>query len=134
MLGDDIAAVLPELRAHAESRMTATCTIERVAIGATDDDTLQPTKTSTTVWGGPCRIVRAQAQDAPADTADQIHIASEYVLHIPVGGTGGIRKQDLVTITASPDDADLVGRTFSVIAAAAYSQGTARRIPVREAQ
>ena len=133
-LAADIAAVLPELRRQAEARMTATCTVSHGGTSTWNPETLQYDTDSTAVYTGRCRVRPAVNQDRGNDAADQALIESQFILSLPVVGSGAIKAGDMVVITSCPEDAAMTGRTYSIIAMPAYSQGTARRIPVREVQ
>lgn len=134
MLGEDVAAFLPELRAQAESLMTAACAITRSGPLTWNPSTLQHESSTVSVYTGKCRVKRGGAQGSAETVADQTLTESAYAVHLPVVGSEGILVGDVVTITACPDDAEMVGRVFTVEASPAYSQGTARRVPVRESQ
>lgn len=136
-LQGDISAALPGLRAAAESRMTATCTVSREDPAGEPNwnaDTMQYEPPVTTVYSGSCRVRAAVKRDIAATVADQVFIESQYILHLPMDGSEEIRRGDLVEITASPDDGALIGRLYTIVSAAAGSQNTARRFPVRETQ
>lgn len=133
-LGQDIAAAMPALRAAAESRMTAHCVITRAGEPVWNPVTMQNDETPVTVFEGPCRVRLGGSQDQAKNAADQSFIASLYVLSLPVVGSEGVRAADVVRVVSAPDDPALPGTVFTVVAAPAYSQGTARRFPVRETQ
>ena len=133
-LGGDIAAALPGMRAQAESRMTATCTITRPGAPVWNPATLQNESTPVTVYTGKCRVRVADRQDRAANVADQSFMAAQYVLSLPVVGSEGVRRDDTVTVTVCPEDAALVGDAFRVVAESAGSQMTARRLTVTRTQ
>lgn len=135
-LGQDIAAALPALRAQAESMMTGACTITRPGVPTPENwnpVTLQYDITPVSVYTGKCRLRPSGQQDRGTDAAGQVFVESSYVLSLPVIGSESVAKDDLVTVTAA-DDPVLVGRVFTVVVDPAYMNGTARRVPVREAQ
>lgn len=71
MIADDIAAALPELRAHAESLMVDTCTVTRVSDDPPVWDGVAGTYTPAppvVVYQGRCQLpkVNPSAQDADA--------------------------------------------------------------------
>lgn len=111
MLGDDVAGVLPELRAHALSRMTSTALVERI-LGVTADpmtgaDVVQ---VETVHAALPCRVRAASGGLRPANV-DGLTIAEQSdQLHFPWDASGldvGLRA----TITASRNPA-LVGLVY----------------------
>lgn len=143
MLGDDIAAALPELREHANSLMQDTCTI---TIPGEGEGTYDP-ETSTTVPpvptviyprpdtddDGRCRIQLSQpVSDRPLVAVDQKTVVS-HVISIPVG-TATVPKLATITITASTHDQANVGRQFAVRSRLTKTQATAERLQADEIQ
>jgi hypothetical protein len=53
-------------------------------------------------------------------------------LQLPVVGTEGLRIDDRVTITACLNDADLVGRKFTLTGESRKSNATTRKLPLLE--
>lgn len=134
-LGADLMAALPGLRAAAESRMTASCTITRPGDETVwNPETMQNENVPVTAYTGPCRVRAAGQQDRAENAADQSFMASQYILSLPVVGSEGVRRDDTVTVTACPEDAALVGDVFRVVAESAGSQMTARRLAVARTQ
>lgn len=133
-LGSDLTDALPELRRQAESRMTASCTITVDGVKTWNPETLQFDDTDVVVYTGPCRVKRRDTQDSVTTVAEQTFIEAQYEVHLPVASSGAVVKNAVVLVTGCPDDAELVGRRFTVVAVPAGSQVTARRIPVREVQ
>lgn len=119
MLGDDLAAALPELKAHALSRMNLPCLIERVT--AATADTGVTVEAATTIWAGCCELQDAggeslsQAGDAPVTKGSRI-------VKIPASVTG-VQVGDRITIG---------GRKFRVDDLHRKSWQTAQRLPVTE--
>lgn len=111
MLGDDIAGALPELRAHALSRMTSTARVERV-LGVTADpltgaDVVQVVTVHAAL---PCRVRATSGELRPANV-DGLTIAEQSdQLHFP-WDTSGLDVGMRATITASRNPA-LVGRVY----------------------
>ncbi|MEO6158700.1 MAG: DUF6093 family protein, partial [Ilumatobacteraceae bacterium] len=66
MLGDDIAAALPDLQLQAESMMRDTCVIKRPTGGFTEDPDgySVPAYEPTPIYTGKCKV---QGDDAPSD-------------------------------------------------------------------
>lgn len=133
-LGGDITAALPGLRAQAESMMTATCLITRPGVQVWNPATMQYESIPVDVYVGRCRLRPTQQIDRGQNAADQAFVESSYTLSLPVAGSEGVQKDDTVEITAYPADAALVGRKYTVVVDVAHSDGTARRLPVREVQ
>lgn len=132
----DVDAIVAEGRAVAESLMTGTCTITRPGVPSPENwnpVTLQHDLTPVTAYTGKCRLRPTGQQDRGTDAAGQMFVESSYVLSLPVIGSEDVQKDDTVTMT-STDDPELDGRKFTIVVDPAYQHGTARRIPVREAQ
>ena len=132
MLGDDLTAALPELRAHAESMMVDACRVERVT-GTRFDRILGVDVADTSlVYAGPCRVKAVDAQSASAGTdsvAWGVHVDE---VHLPVAGSEDVRPLDVVTVTGSAMDPGLVGRRLVIRGWPARSLATARRFRVDE--
>ena len=117
MLGDDVAAALPHLRAHAESLMVDAVLVQ-VATGDTTIDpvTLAEVPAFTDVYAGPARIQRPGSLSPRDDVAGAFEFNIEDVLaQLPLSATG-IRYGMRLTVTAvGPlSDPDLVGLVATV--------------------
>ncbi len=126
MLGDDVAGVLSELRAHALSRMTSTAHVERVLAVSADPLTGADVETVETVHLSlPCRVKAAHGGLRPANV-DGLTIAEQSdQLHFPWDAAGldvGLRA----TITASRNPA-LVGRVYRLSRSPLGDDQTAQR-------
>ncbi len=116
-------------RAAAARLMQDACTI---ATAATRTGVSSSTP-GTTVYSGACRVQEAQepalsgtdGKDAPAWGAQR------KLVSIPISSIA-VDVGDVVTITASAQDADLVGRTFRVLAVSSKTHLTARRLECQE--
>lgn len=124
MIHDDIAAALPELRAHAESLMVDSCTIARrrldedgEPVREMDPVTLELTDVWDEVWSGRCRV---QRPGAVMVGREPVVGGVEYgveVIHVQVPLAAlGVKTDDRVTITAvgAISDPDSVGMVLSV--------------------
>lgn len=94
--------------------------------------TMQHEPAFTTIYEGPGRLRAANTQSRNADAGDQAFSESRYTLSLPMAGSAGIEKGDVVECVADPSDPDLAGRRFVVAWPTAESDATARRIPVEE--
>ena len=114
--------------------MTDACTITRVTGQELDDDNGTYTDTTSTIYSGKCRV-QAQAQTVAALplAGERQVVALQREVSVPVS-TAGVLVGDLVTMTASAHDADLVGRVFRVREEVAKSHATSRRLVVQEEQ
>jgi hypothetical protein len=124
------SAVLAGRRA-AERLMRDACTITRAGTPVTNDATGQVTNTPTTVYSGKCRVQQTVPVSKPGNVGQAAVWLQRLELQVPMTATG-IQSDDLVTITASALDADLVGRTFHVRELGHKSHMTSRRVQLEE--
>ena len=127
-------ALLARGRAAAEAGMADACVIRRVTGKTTDEVTGQVTKTylSPNPYAGKCRVQQQVAVARGHDVGEDHVYVVRFELQLPAAQTAGLRVDDEVTITASVNDPDLIGRTFIVIELAHKSEATARRIGMIE--
>lgn len=133
MIGDVIAAWLPDLRREAESLLIDTCLIER-RTGQTSNDpgTGMSTPTYATYWSGPCRaLVRSDTQPVPvgAELANVLHLEVSIAVDAPAPHIG-----HRITITAAVFDSSLAGAQVFVTGVPVGSQMILRRITAEKAQ
>jgi hypothetical protein len=118
-------------RRAAEAGMVDACTITREVGRTTDPDTGVTTKTLTQLYSGKCRVQQPGRMARP----EQVGEAQVYQLlvdvQLPMSVTG-LAVGDVVTITASSLDGDLVGRHFWLKDLAHKSHMTARRVGCEE--
>jgi hypothetical protein len=127
------ASVLARGRAAAARGFVDSCLIQAVASLTTNPDTGQVTRAYTTVYSGPCRIQqRAEARSRREDAGEASLLMSQRELQLPVATSTGVRAGQRVTVTASVNDPDLVGKVFVVRDEAAKSEATARRVGIEE--
>ena len=120
-LQDDVAAALPELRAHAESLMVDTCRVRRVDPAnptTLDPDSLAevPNYLPDDVYTGPCRIQRSGALAPQAQVAGGFEFGvNAIVAQLPLSATG-IHGGDRLTVAAigTTTDPDLLGLVATV--------------------
>lgn len=132
MIGDDIAAALPELRSEAESLLVDTCIIERAAGAALDATTHQTVTTWATVWSGPCRArVRAEGQSAvvAAELVSVLRVEVSLAVSTPAPLVG-----QRITIITATNDPSLAGVKVFVVGAPVGSQTVLRRVMTEKAQ
>ena len=118
-------------RAAAESGMVDACTIQRVTGNSTNDTTGVVTPTYSTIYSGKGRVQQTVPVSKPHEVGQAAVWLQRLELQVPMAVTG-IASDDLVTITASLLDADLVGRTFHVRELGHKTHMTARRIQLEE--
>ena len=133
MLGHDIAAALPELRAHAESRMGAAnlgsdAVVLRFLGFADPDEHGHEEEEWLLIHSGPMRLagVRGGASPSRNETppGGELQVA-QRIAHFPAS-TPTFDDGDLIEITAG----ESAGTTWRVIEAARADQQTAYRVPV----
>lgn len=124
MIHDDIAAALPELRAHAESLMVDSCTITRRRLDESgepvremDPDTLELTDVWDEVYSGRCRVQRPGAVMVGREpVVGGVEYSVETVhVQVPLAALG-VKTDDRVTITAvgATSDPENLGLVASV--------------------
>lgn len=131
VLGDDIDAALPDLRAHAESRMKSTCRIG-VRTSGTDPDTLEPVDTvADPIYEGPCRLRFASSTVSERNSGSQQFGDQQGVLSLPVADASvGVKRDMVAVITANPNDPALVGMVLRITGSEVQTTATARRFSV----
>lgn len=135
MLGPDISATLPELRAHAESMMRDTVLVERETgvLSEPDPVTLEQEPVWATVYQGKGRIQRPGTQ--PSDTVvGEVEFGFSTVLaQLPLSAVG-ILRDHRVTVTAidALTDPDLLGVVATVKANLTKSHPTKRTLVCEE--
>lgn len=137
MIGDDVAAALPELRAQAVSAMRDTVLVE-TATGevVVDPVTNEVIPEFSTVYAGACRIIRTDFKDFSKSAGEAVFDAADVKLATPITAeTGAIRNGDRATITAvdpvTGDPAN-VGRVFTVQRDPARTYPVERRFSCQE--
>lgn len=125
------ASILASGRRAAEAGMIDACTISRLATTVTDPVTGVVTDTTATVYTGRCRVQQAGSQGARLDAGQQSVLLLRFELQLPMSVVG-LTEDDVVTITASVHDGDLVGRKFRIQDLAHKTEATARRMQVTE--
>jgi hypothetical protein len=110
-----------------------TCIIERESGDATNLNNGVVTKTYTTVYSGACRIQAASANWAgPSEVAEAALRLASSELQLPVEGSEDLHIDDRVTILTCLNDADLVGRMFTLTGESRKSHASTRKLPLLE--
>lgn len=135
-LGRDIAAALPNLRAQAESRMVDECIINGEPVRVWNPEKLDYDLTPTVVYTGKCRVRLAGTQATQGEQAGQLFVEQGATLSLPFSEptSADVRKDHVVTITASESDPGLVGAKYTIEARLRQTHATARRFPIKETQ
>lgn len=125
-LGSELADVLAELRAEAESLMLDTCKVER-------PDTSKPRDPITnerplkTVYTGKAKSQTYEAHEVADITGGHQRIVQRYAAHFPAAAFDP-QVGDLITWTASAANPNLVGKVDRVAAPFEKSLQTATRV------
>ena len=129
MLGDDLAAALPGLRAEAVSRMTETGYFFRLVDG-TDPVTFEAITVEQVV--GALTVARLRTDNRSAQTVvvgTQVPAVSTLVLSVPVGSVR-VGQDALFKVTSSTVDDALVGVVVRTLFEPTLGQVSAWRYPV----
>lgn len=132
MLGHDLAAALPELRAHAESRMTSRATVKRPGGPPVIVDGLETDGWLTQHTELPGRLAGTRGGAAQNRTITLGQTEVQVALrewHCPAS-TSGLRDGDVIEVT----EGENAGVFLRVVEASWQDQATARRVPVVEIQ
>jgi len=127
----DIIDVLPFLRTQAESLMIDECTVTRPGDPVTDPETGNVTPGSTLVYTGPCKVQQTISQASNPSAGGHQFTVQDVRWDTPVTA-GPFLVDDVVTITASVMDPQLVGREMRVVELFHKSFATAQRTRVEE--
>ena len=97
-IGPAITAALPDLRAQAESLMTATATITRATGEPVWDPVLEEMSDgAATIYDGPARLLPPSSATAGVDAAGQSVLVTGRVVAVP-HDTSGIEPGDRVEV------------------------------------
>lgn len=141
MLGDAVAAALPEMRAHAESMMTATFDVFRPDGTTVVNGFKVPSYTKVDVV---CGKVQGGSSSTKDPSARRVAVGgverpeTEAGLHLPIGaeppiaGDRGVGWEYQCTAVSCPEDGYLVGKRYLVVSVPTKSFATARRLNVIE--
>lgn len=133
MLGDAVAAALPELRAHAESVMSSTCKVERFD-GFGDLDPVSNTQAEVwlLIYEGPCELRTPQNQSQQVFSGEQLVNRQHYIGKLP-WATEGVIASDRLTILSAEDPAQ-VGKAWIISSVFANTNSVARRFTATDNQ
>ena len=134
MIGDDIAAALPELQAAAVSMMRDTCRVERRAGRTMDPDSLEYVEAWSLVAEGVCRVKPMEAAALTRVAGEVEHVTAPHAVWRPIDATR-YEEGDRVTSTAVDPvvgNPAMVGRVLWVTGDPMRSQGTKRELACSE--
>lgn len=107
------------------------CTLQKPTGNSTNGSTGVVTATfGAAYYSGPCKVQGGMAN--AADVGEKYLAMNSPIIHVPISVVGA-EQDDLVTITASAHDPDLVGRTFRIQGPTHKTGLTARRLQCVEA-
>lgn len=131
MLGDDIAAALPELRAQAESMMTDSCVITGAGGEPVWDDGLGQyvTPAGSTVYSGKCRLRMPRASGTRTEAGNASWAVDDAILSLPVDGSEAVASGMAAVVALGNDPTASVALT--VQAGHFQTHSTARRLPCK---
>ena len=125
------AAVLAGRR-EAEALMVDACTVTRPGDPVTDPETGDVTPSSTPVYTGPCKVQQTISQASNPSAGGHQFTVQDSRVDVPVSA-GPLAVDDVVTVTASVLDPQLVGAEFRVVELFHKSMATAQRTRVEQA-
>lgn len=125
-----VTATLAGRRA-AEALMVDACTIKHKTGETADPETGATTPAYSMVYSGKCRVQQRVPVAKPSDVGEAALWLERLQLQVPMSVVG-ISSNDLVTITASALDPDLVGRVFHARELGHKTHMTARRFQIEE--
>ncbi len=113
-------------RAFLTASLVDACTIQHPTGSSTNTTTGVVTPTYSTVYTGACKVQGAMSASAQDVAEAHLAVLSPSV-HVPIEVVGVV-EGDVVTITASANDTELVGRVFRVQGPDHKSSASARRL------
>lgn len=140
MIGDDLAAALPELRAHAESLMRDTCVVHRPTdltdpiTGEAESVQVYPDPEWTDEHpyaSGRCKVQTYEGYERTPEAGGHQFTVQRYRVDFPVRGFLA-RPGDVVTLLTAEADPALEGKKYRVAAPFNKSLATANRCFVDE--
>jgi hypothetical protein len=112
--------------------MLDACVIKRLTGETVNTATGAVTPAYVQVYSGKCRVQQALAQGRIEVAGQASVVMAERQLQLPVATSPDVRADDIATITACVNDADMIGREFRVRDEHGKSEATARRLLIRE--
>lgn len=119
-------------RQAAERNMKDSCRVNRASSKpATDPVTGKVTRASSEVYVGKCRLQQSLAQASTKEAGEHVFTEQGIQWQTPVG-SGPFKVGDMVTMTSSELDGQLVGKVYRVEELFNKSQATSQRCRVVE--
>lgn len=126
-----VDALLASGRRAIERLMVDECVIRRDGGTSYDPDTGYPTENSSEVYAGKCRVQQQTASAGARDVGEAAVLLLRLEVQVPMSVVG-VQADDVVEVTASQHDPDLVGRRFRVRDLFHKTHATSRRLGVEE--
>jgi len=119
-------------RAAAERLMVDACEIrEPATVGEMDPATgLRPETPGALMYSGKCKVQTFEAHESTPESGEHVFTVQRTQVHLPA--TVEVAVDQIITVTASVLDPNLVGRRFRVAAFLHKSFATANRVQVEE--
>jgi hypothetical protein len=119
-------------RRAAERLMVDACEVRGLpTFGEMDPVTgLRPETPGTLVYAGKCKVQTFEAHESTPEAGDHVFTVQRTQVHLPADVE--VAVDQIITVTASVLDANLVGRRFRVAAFLHKSFATANRVQVEE--
>lgn len=111
--------------------MLDACTVHRLGDPVTDPETGNVTPGSTPVYAGPCKVQQTISQASNPSAGGHSFTVQDSRVDFPVAA-GPLLVNDVVTVTSSALDPQLVGRQMRVAELFHKSFATAQRTRVNE--
>lgn len=118
-------------RRAAERNMVDACTITRRTGSVTDPETGVIAVTYATIYTGKCRVKQVVPASRPTDVGQAFLWLQRLEIQLPMS-VASVLSDDIVTVTASLLDPDLVGRIFHVRDLGHATHKTSRRHQIEE--
>lgn len=131
VIGHEIAAVLPELRAHAESLMVDAGRALRPSGGVVYADQ-QETREYVEVFTSRCKVKPRDLGVEAVEVGGRSAVRDRPVLHLPVSAPPLLPGDEWEITAVSPLSTVVVGRRYRVSGPFEKSLATARRYEVEE--
>jgi len=112
--------------------MLDSCDVMRPGEPVTDPETGDVTPSATFVYSGPCKVQQTISQASNPTAGSHAFTIQDSRVDFPVSA-GPLMVDDVVTITASVLDPQLVGSEFRVVELFHKSMATAQRTRVEQA-
>lgn len=131
MIGGILTGVIPFLREQAESMMLDACTVHRPGAPVTDPVTGVVAPGLTLVYTGKCKVQQTISQASNPTAGGHSYTVQDVRWDTPVSA-GPFMVNDVVTVSSSVLDPQMVGHKFRVAELFHKSSATAQRVRVSE--